>query len=195
MACARCDFYLPKGSAALALGVLGERLSVAAYIGIVLAPIGIALISPGPDQDGGRPGWFWLALLSLALQGIGAFIAKLVVTPSGPSSLLLLSAGVQVVVGLFLAPPSTWSRSDLRGRTAAFTIVAYVVAGIATIGYLLALASGPAALVVPLVATSPAVAGLLGILVLNEKTSSLQLAGIGLALAGAVLLSSQGRRP
>ena len=42
---------------------------------------------------------------------------------------------------------------------------------------------------VPLVATSPAVAGLLGIVVLKEKTNRRQWAGIGFALAGAVLLS------
>jgi len=62
----------------------------------------------------------------------------------------------------------------------------------ATIGYLLALASGPAALVVPLVATSPALAGLLGIMVLREKTSRRQLVGIAFALAGVILLSTSG---
>jgi uncharacterized membrane protein len=67
--------------------------------------------------------------------------------------------------------------------------VAYVLGGVATIGYLLALASGPAAVVVPLVATSPALAGLLGIAVLGEKTSRRHLAGIALALLGAVLLA------
>jgi bacterial/archaeal transporter family protein len=93
------------------------------------------------------------------------------------------------VVGLFLAPPRTWKGADLRGRPAVFTIVAYVLGGVATIGYLLALASGPAAVVVPLVATSPALAGLFGIAVLKEKTSRRQLVGIGVALSGAVLLA------
>ncbi|HUZ90112.1 MAG TPA: EamA family transporter, partial [Candidatus Acidoferrales bacterium] len=82
-----------------------------------------------------------------------------------------------------------WSAADLRGRPATFTIIAYVIAGIATIGYLLALASGPAAAVVPLVAASPALAGLLGIAILKEKTNRRQWAGIALALGGAVLLS------
>jgi len=67
-----------------------------------------------------------------------------------------------------------------------------VVGGIATIGYLSALAAGPAAVVVPLVATSPALAGLLGILLLKERTGPRQLAGIGLALAGAALLAGLG---
>jgi uncharacterized membrane protein len=123
------------------------------------------------------------------LQGLGAFLAKVVVTPSGPSALLLIGAAVQVAVGLFLAPPSNWRRSDFSGRPALYTIVAYVLGGVATIGYLLALTSGPAAIVVPLVATSPALAGLLGIVVLNEKTSHSQVAGIALALIGASLLA------
>jgi uncharacterized membrane protein len=69
-------------------------------------------------------------------------------------------------------------------------LIAYGIAAIATIGYLLALASGPAAVIVPLVATSPALAGLLGLVFLKEQTSRRQLAGIGLALAGAALLAT-----
>ena len=180
----------PAITAFLGVALLAERLDWISYIGVAVAPLGVVLLSLKPENDKhGRQRWLWLALLSLALQGIGAFIAKLVVTPAGPSALLLLGASVQVVVGLFLAPPWQWSRSDLRGRPAGFTIVAYALGGVATIGYLLALASGPAAAVVPLVATSPALAGLLGITVLKERTSRHQLAGIALALVGTALLS------
>ena len=180
----------PALTALLAIILLNERLGWTAALGVVLALLGILLLSwksKGSPQVGG--GWLWLALLSLILQGLGAFLAKVVVTAAGPSALLLMGAAVQVVVGLFLAPPAKWERSDLRGRPAFFTIVAYLLGGIATIGYLLALASGPAAVVVPLVATSPALAGLLGIAALKENSSRLQLVGIALALLGAVLLA------
>lgn len=180
----------PALTALLAIALLSERLDWSATVGVALAPMGLFLLSwrsNGGAQADSR--WLWLALLSLVLQGLGAFLAKVVVTPSGPSALLLMGAAVQVVVGLFLAPPRKWKRSDLRGRPAVFTIVGYVLGGVATIGYLLALASGPAAVVVPLVATSPALAGLLGVAVLKEKTSRRQLAGIGVALFGAVLLA------
>ncbi len=103
-----------------------------------------------------------------------------------------MSAAVQTVVGLALAPPWVWKPADLRGRPALYTVSGYVAAGIATIGYLLALASGPAAVVVPLVATSPAFAGLLGLLVLREKANPRQVAGMAAALAGAVLLATVG---
>ena len=98
----------PALTAVLAVAILKERLGLVGYVGIALAPIGVVLLSAGPRQGEGRAGWFWLAISSLVLQGIGAFIAKLVVTPAGPSALLLMGAMVQVVVGLFLAPP--WQR-------------------------------------------------------------------------------------
>jgi uncharacterized membrane protein len=180
----------PALTALLAITLLSERLDWWAGLGVVLAPLGLFLLSWKSRVKGpARSDWLWLALLSLVLQGIGAFIAKLVVTPAGPSALLLTGAAVQVAVGLFLAPPWKLERFDLRGRPALFAIVAYVLGGVATIGYLLALASGPAAVVVPLVATSPAIAGLLGIAILREKTNRWQLAGIGVALFGAVLLA------
>jgi len=180
----------PALTAVLAIILLSERLDWSATLGVALAPLGLFLLSWRSEANGpARPDWLWLALVSLVLQGLGAFLAKVVVTPAGPSALLLMGAAVQVVVGLFLAPPGRWQRSDLSGRPALYTIVAYVLGGVATIGYLLALASGPAAVVVPLVATSPAIAGFLGIAVLKEKTSRRQLAGIGLALVGAVLLA------
>lgn len=182
----------PAITVVLAVAILNERLVWPAYLGVALALAGVFLIAWGPRAGTGRDGWMWLAIVSLLLQGVGAFVAKLVVTATGPSDLLLLGAAVQITVGLFLAPPWRWQRSDLGGRPAAYTVVAYLVGGVATIGYLLALARGPAAAVVPLVAISPALAGLLGVVVLREKTGPRQLAGIGLALIGAALLSTLG---
>lgn len=182
----------PALSAALGLAILGERAAWPVYLGIALAPAGIVLLSLTGGRSTDERGWLALALLSLVLQGVGAFLAKLVVAPAGPSALLLLGAGVQVLVGLYLAPPWKWSRSELSGRPALLTVIAYVIGAAATIGYLLALAQGPVAVVVPLVATSPALAGVLGALVLKEEVSRRQLLGIGFALAGAVLLSTTG---
>ncbi len=179
----------PTLTAILGIAVLAERLPPWGYVGVGLAPLGVALLSLGQPRAAGRERWVPLAILSLGLQGVGAFIAKLVVAPAGPSALLLMSASVQVLVGAILAPPRAWRRQDLRGRAAVFTVVAYAAGGVATVGYLAALAAGPAAIIVPLVATSPALAGILGIALLREPASHRQYAGIFLALAGAVLLS------
>jgi uncharacterized membrane protein len=182
----------PAVTAALAVAFLDERLSVPAYFGIAFALAGIVLLSLGKREGKGQPAWQWLAVVSLALQGVGALVAKIVVTPAGPSALLLMSSLVQVIVGLFLAPPWRWEQRELLRRSAVYTVVAYAAAGIATIGYLSALAAGPAAVVVPLVATSPALAGILGIALLHESASRRQVLGICLAVAGAVFLASTG---
>ena len=174
----------PALTALFAVTLLEERLNWTSALGVALAPLGVLLLGwKSSDRNQGQTVWLWLALSSLVLQGIGAFVAKVVVTSGGPSALLLMGASVQVMVGLFLAPPWKWERSDLRGRPAIFTIVGYVLGGVATIGYLLALTSGPAAVVVPLVATSPALAGLLGITLLKEETSRRRLARIAVALS------------
>lgn len=73
-----------------------------------------------------------------------------------------------------------------------WTFVILVLAAFATIGYLFALSTGPAAVIVPLVATSPALGGLLGVVVLRERTTRLQYVGIALGLLGAVLLALPG---
>ncbi len=82
-----------------------------------------------------------------------------------------------------------WRRAELYARPAVLTILAYVIGAGATIGYLLALAQASVAVMVPLVATSTALAGLLGIVLLREGVSRRQLFGIAIALPGAVLLS------
>jgi uncharacterized membrane protein len=96
------------------------------------------------------------------------------------------------MVGLALAPPVGWKREDLSGRPGLYTVIAYAIAGLATIGYLSALATGPTAVVVPLVSASPAVAGVLGLVVLKEKVGRRQQAGLAVALVGAALLATTG---
>jgi uncharacterized membrane protein len=72
------------------------------------------------------------------------------------------------------------------------TTLVLVLAAVATIGYLFALSQGPAAIIVPLVATSPALGGLLGGMLLKERLRRLQYAGVALGLLAAVLLATQG---
>ncbi|GAC1334032.1 MAG: hypothetical protein NVSMB17_15210 [Candidatus Dormibacteria bacterium] len=183
----------PALTAVLAVSLIHERLGAIQVGGIALAIAGVVLLAYRPPQSGVElGGWLALALASVVLQGLGAFIAKLVVTNGGTSALLLLGAGVQVVVGLTLARGAGWQREDLAGRPAIYTVLVYGAAAIATIGYLRALSLGPASLVVPLVSVSPALGGLLGILLLREATSRRQYVGIAASVAGAVALAGFG---
>ena len=157
----------PALTAVLALAVLDEHVGIVGVLGIGCATIAVALL--GYRSEPATPGeaWLGLTLASLTLQGVGAFIAKVVVTPSGPSALLVTSASVQVIVGTLLLRRSNSPFPDLRPRLMRLTTLVLVLVAVATIGYLFALSQGPAAIIVPLVATSPALGGLLGAIVVK----------------------------
>jgi bacterial/archaeal transporter family protein len=73
----------PALTAVLAILVLHEHIGLPAYLGVALAPAGIVLLSLGRQEGKGQTGWRPLAVASLVLQGVGAFVDKLVVAP-GP---------------------------------------------------------------------------------------------------------------
>ena len=180
----------PALTVILAVAILGERISFEQGFGISAALAGSVLLSFRPRAPQALAGWLPLALASLVLQGLGAFIAKVLVTASGPTDLLVTSAAVQLIVGLIIARGEPLGgRELLQGRGLA-TAVTLVAAAVATIGYLSALSVGPASAIVPLVATSPALGGLLGILTIHEAVTRRQLAGIALGGFAAVLLAT-----
>ena len=182
----------PALTALLAVVFLGERPDSLAVIGIACAVAAAILLAFRPAPMSGAEAWVGLALASLALQGVGAFFAKIVVTGSGPTTLLLTSVLVQLAVGLYIGRSEPLGiRASLSGRGLVITIV-LVGAALATVGYLAALSVGPASVIVPFVATSPSLGGLAGVLVLRERAGPGQLAGIGVGLVAIVLLARSG---
>jgi drug/metabolite transporter (DMT)-like permease len=178
----------PALTVVLAMAFLDERPDATALAGVAAAIAAAILLAlrPGDVTVGA---WLGLALASLVLQGVGAFIAKVVVTEGGPTTLLLTSALVQLAVGILIARSTPLDVAGaLRGMPLVVTIT-LAAAALATIGYLSALSVGPASLVVPLVATSPALGGLLGIVALKERVTRLQALGIAVGVVGIVLLA------
>ncbi len=182
----------PVVTALLAIAFLAERPDAVALAGVLTAVAAAVLLALGRAKTDATAPWVHLALASLALQGLGAFIAKIVVTGSGPTTLLLASGSVQLVVGLAIARREPLGLRDaLSGRGLAITGT-LVAAALATIGYLSALSVGPASIIVPFVATSPSLGGLGGIVFLREPAGQLRLAGIALGLVAIVLLARSG---
>src|SRR5437870_11153956 len=93
----------PALTVILAVAILGERISFEHGFGISAALAGSVLLSFRPRAPQALAGWLPLALASLVLQGLGAFIAKVLVTASGPTDLLVTSAAVQLIVGRTIA--------------------------------------------------------------------------------------------
>lgn len=179
----------PALTALLAITILGERMGGVRLTGVATATVAVVLLGYQRRSGQAREGWLMLAIASVVLQGLGAFLSKVVVTPSGPSALLVTSASVQVVVGGALVRRSNASYPAFHTPLMRLTIFVLGLAALATIGYLWALSVGPAAVIVPLVATSPALGGLIGSFVLREPRSRLQCAGIALGLLAAILLA------
>lgn len=179
----------PALTVVLALLLLAERPSPIALAGVPLGLASVALLAFRPAAPGALAGWLGLAVASIVMQGIGAFIAKVVVTGSGPTNLLLMSASVQLAVGAVIARSEPIDARRLVEGRGLIIVGVLVSAAIATIGYLYALSVGPASLIVPLVATSPSLAGLLGVVVLREPSTRRQIAAIALGVVAAVVLA------
>jgi uncharacterized membrane protein len=182
----------PALTAALAITVLHEHAPPARVVGIAIAVGAVALLGHDRRDRAAEQRWLGPAVASLALQGTGAFLAKVVVTPSGPSALLVSSAAVQVGVGSLLLRRSGEALPVPSTPLLRWAYGVLILAALATIGYLWALSVGPASAIVPLAATSPALAGLAGAVVLRERVSPRQIVGITLGLLAAVLLASSG---
>jgi drug/metabolite transporter (DMT)-like permease len=179
----------PAITAVLAVIVLHEQAPPVRITGILLSTVAVVLLGYRRKGEATGGGWMSLTIAALLLQGLGAFLAKAAVTPFGPSALLVSSAGVQVGVGAVLLRRSGLGVPRPTTPLLRWTFVILVLAAIATIGYLWALSVGPASAVVPLVATSPALAGLAGAFILREQRSAWQFVGVGLGLLAAALLA------
>lgn len=182
----------PALTAVLAVVVLNEQAPPVRIVGIALAVGAVILLGRRQQEGAAHLSWLGLTIASLILQGFGAFLAKTVVTPFGPSALLVTSAGVQVGVGSVLLHRSGGSFPRPTTPLLRWTFVVLVLAALATMGYLWALSVGPASAVVPLVATSPALAGMVGAFILKEPRSQAQYWGIALGMLAAALIALSG---
>ena len=187
--------------------VLGERLPVLAWIAIVLALGGAALISVTRAGAGGGIPRKTVVLSLLAGAGLGSSIAALDRAPqdSGVTAavveiavglallgVLLLGARVSGAVRRRLAILDEEQEPDrvpspLRARLA--SAVGGVLLGVANGVLLLALQSGSLAVVSVLVGLYPVGTILLARIVYGEKLTPVQIGGVVLAIAASVLLA------
>jgi drug/metabolite transporter (DMT)-like permease len=184
--------FAPIPTVLLAIVFLGESVSPAQAAGVVAAVVALVLLGfRGGDQVPGRA-WRGLAVASILLQGSAAFLAKVVITPVGPSALLISSALIQTVVTLALLHHARAPLPSFGTRLSRWNAAVLLFAAVATIGYLWALSRGPASIIVPFVAVAPALGGILGATVLGERTTASQRVGIAVGVAGTTLLAVGG---
>jgi drug/metabolite transporter (DMT)-like permease len=194
----------------VAAGLLrGDRLHTTVAVGIAVALLSIVLVGQSPAMeeaavDGGArtapggevpapvgdrvarvPDGLGIALLSGAAIGLFYLCLAETRTEAGMWPLLAArAASTAFFVAMFLA---VRSGRHLPGPAVRLALAAGIVDVAANALYLLAARRGALSIVVTLVSLYPASTVLLARLVLNERFSQVQIAGIALAL-GAVLL-------
>lgn len=173
----------------LAIVFLDERISPAQAAGVGAGVVALVLLGFRAGDRKPDRAWRALAVASILLQGLAAFLAKVVIRPFGPSALLVSSATVQVVVTLVLLHHAKTPLPSFGTRLSRWNAAVLLFAAVATIGYLWALSKGPASVIVPFVAVAPALSGMLGAIVLGERTTRSQRVGIAVGLVGATLLA------
>lgn len=133
-------------------------------------------------------GWLANSLLALACWGIWAFLPKLAVRHISPRSAFLWEVVGGLVVGACVAATLRERLgTDWRGVLPAVFTGVFGYLGV--VFFLFALRTGQVSVVAPLSAVYPVITVALGVALLGESLSGVQIAGAVLALVGVALLS------
>lgn len=172
--------------------LVGERPSALAMAGVVLAVAAAGFISRSPDEDeraAGRAS----TLLALA-AGVGFGLSFICYVSTGEDSGLwpVLTARAAAVVGVGVA--LAVARPSLRTERA--PVVQATAAGLLDVSaaalLLIAARTGLAATVAPVAALGPAFTVGHARLFLRERSTTIQLVGLVLGLAGLALIAAGG---
>jgi uncharacterized membrane protein len=178
----------------IAAVALGERPAPLALVGIVLAVVAIVLVSQqrqaAPDTHTRSPASSAVSLALLAGVAIGFFFFALARAGSN-AGLWPLGAARVVGVLLFAAIALTTSASlRMDRRTLLIVVVSGAIDMTANALYLIATWGAPLSVVVTLSSLYPASTIMLARVVLAERLSPWQTAGVGCALTAVVLIVS-----
>ncbi|HDQ98754.1 MAG TPA: EamA family transporter [candidate division WOR-3 bacterium] len=126
-----------------------------------------------------------LCVIAFACWGGWGFVSKLATRSSSPPALALWATVASLVP--IAAFAFTVGRTELRPTP--LIALAGLLAGFATLAFYLALARGPASVVVPLTGMYILVPALLGIVLLHEPATLTRLLGMASAALAVFLLS------
>jgi drug/metabolite transporter (DMT)-like permease len=169
-------------------GFLTEGLpSIVAILGVAVAAISVVLVSRAPASPDGRPTGLWYGLAAGAVFGFFTISASqlaedVIFTPT----VVIRMASITVVATWILVRRQPW-RIDRRLWPALFAIG--VVDMSATASYLSAISVGPLAIAAILAALYPVVTTIMAALVLRERISLVNAAGIAAAGLAVVFIA------
>ncbi|MBW3617727.1 MAG: DMT family transporter [Proteobacteria bacterium] len=182
---------------ALSLLTGAERLSATVGAGLAICLAGVALASwsrpapaarSGPAAPPSSVGW---ALGSALGYGVSFWIqGAFVVSRLGPFAPVWLNAAVSAVCVTVAALLTRRSLAVPTGGAAWLVAATGTIGSLAFMAYLVGLTTGQVAVVTVLSSLAGAVTVLLGLMVLGDRLSAQQWAGVVAALTGVVLLNA-----
>lgn len=178
----------------LSLVLLRERTGKLGLAGIALAVISLPLFDYSPDAQAGHFGsWFILALAVMLAWGLQAYFIKLANATMSAESIfvyMMLTGLLFIPVAFVLTDFSKPINLGLSGPWLAAAVQMLNAIGALLLVY--AFRYGKAIVVSPLInAGAPLLTALIALAVAGSLPGPYKLTGIGLALAGALLLSLQ----
>lgn len=172
-------------------GVLqGERPHLAAWLGIALGLVAVTLISRQPeDHPHGPIGWRPLGMAVLAGVGFGLYFLCLARTDDDSGMWPVVLS--RLVAGLLALPLAVAAAGFVRipRPVLALALTTGFLDACANLGFLLASRHGLLSLSGVITALYPAGTVLLAVLLLKERTGTLQRIGLAVAAAAVVLLT------
>ena len=164
----------------------GERIGRGSIAGAVIGIVGvIVVLSPG--ASGAESPWLLLAIGASLFWSTGSFYGRRLTQPADPfvgAVIQMLSAGfVMTVVGVVLDGIGALDLTAASGRSLLALVYLVVAGGIAFSAYVWALQHLPISTVVSHQYVNPAVAVLLGAVILDESLRASALIGAALVIA------------
>jgi drug/metabolite transporter (DMT)-like permease len=171
----------------------GERPPATSLVGVVVALVAVALVAGGASGDVGsaaRGSRRHLALAGGAGAAFGVLFILLAATGDDAGLSPLVAARVASLTLLAATAAAIRPRLRLAPGTGAAVAGAGMLDMAANVLFLLAARRGLLSLVAVLASLYPAATSLLARAVLGERLRRVQVAGLGLALVGLVLIAS-----
>lgn len=133
-------------------------------------------------------GWLIPSICALIIWGFWGFFPKLASENMSPKSVSVYQAIGSLVVTLLLLVSMKF-KIDFNGKGVSFAILSGVAGTLGSVFYNIAAKNGRISVVVVVTAMYPIVTILLSVLLLNEKVSLKEVAGMVLAVSSILMIS------
>ena len=183
----------PVVTIVLSLILLGERTGRLGFAGIVLAVISLPLFDYSPEAGAHHYGtWFYLALVIMLCWGLQAYFIKVANTTMSAESIF----GYMMLTALMFMPVAfvftDFSQPINLGFSGPWLAGIQILNAVGALLLVYAFRYGKAIVVSPLVnAGAPLLTSLISLAIAGSLPGPYKVAGIALALVGALLLALQ----